>query len=199
MALKIRSYHQSEMTIDGSPVTFHLRRMNVDEFIEFESGFQRYGRGESPAGVDEAKHEAEARTWLTAAFTNYVSLPKGEIVDEDLVTDTCDGSITEGPAILRYFGARREILITILLNLYLENKLSESAKKALRSPTGSAPTSSEQTPTAIGDGPDSPATLAGRETSADLEDATAPSSDESSGTTSDSSPAPVPSEPSRLM
>lgn len=199
MPLKLTREIPYTVTVDGEPIRLFLTRMLIEEFVPFEAEFLAYARGRkttpNPAeavSVDEFKQKVAERAtggldyvgWLRSVFQRYVRVQAGDL--------EIDGrAVTRGEQFVDVLGRYGEVVSTVLFELWSRNKLSDEQKKTLASRPASATTSSPAPLTAdSGTAPATTATSAAPSSSATNADATAPSSDASSGTTD-----PLPSAP----
>lgn len=181
--------------IDDEPIPLRIKRMTVLQFEAFNAEFRAHahGRGAPTETDNETPDAALARLtaeveylkanaeWMLDVFEQYVSVAAGELFDEDESGEQVE--VTNGRQFAEMF-AGQDVLRTVLMQILLENALTEGQKKKLlsrsASPTGS-PT--EPSTEAAGETPEPIAESAAPEASAAVEDATVRLSDESSGTT----------------
>jgi hypothetical protein len=176
------------VTIDGESIRLHFRRMTVTEFETFEAFFTSYGKGRRPGETapapDEgwqalaqraADYNVANAAWILDAFERYVTVEPGDLTFEGEV-------VTSGARFVELFIGQTKMLIGVLGDLYLENKLTAQQKKTLQSLLASEAGSTSETASANGARPETTATNVESETSAASAVATAPSNDAGSGT-----------------
>lgn len=137
-----------------------------------------------------AEDEKEARAFLREAFETFVTVERG------LTEETLDGrevSITSGADLLRLFGARKDVLMTVLQAILNENTLDARQKKASSSPSASSTGSPALVKGRAGRRRATTAARAGTAASAAIGAATSTTPDASSGSTATSAPPGVPS------
>lgn len=181
MAIRVSNFHKTFIVVDGESVNLKIKRLTVDENTAFQRNFNTYNklkRGSelalqrgpdeealSAAEIDakrfflatdeerarllerEAKDSAEGNAFVISAIAEYVTAEPGQIVDEDSGQD-----VTAGADLVRFFGARNDVLIDMLVSIHLENTLSEQKKRMLRLQRASLITSPEAE-TATGEKP----------------------------------------------
>jgi len=94
----------------------------------------------------ETQDDAFASRLLTHAVTEYIRVDPGPLTLDE-------APVTTGAQLLALYAARPASLFTIITVIATENKLSEDAKKKLRSRSASASSSTAPIPPANGDGP----------------------------------------------
>lgn len=90
-------------------------------------------RAEYDAAVEA--DEADARVFLTEVFARYVTVERG-VIEE--LPDGTECSVTDGKDFLRVFGARGDVLGSVLAAVRTENTLDASQKKVSPSRVASA-------------------------------------------------------------
>jgi hypothetical protein len=161
MALHVSKSYPTTLIIDGERVAFRVRRLTIDEFTPFAYEFNRQGliheadelahtrrAGEESLSErqiraqrwrelsPEARHEQEqtvkaeterGNTFATESITAYITAEPNAVWDDD---DNC--WVTAGADLVRVFGARPDVLRDLVVEIFLQNRLSEEEKKKLR-------------------------------------------------------------------
>jgi hypothetical protein len=175
------------VTIDGETIRLHFRRMTVTEFETFEAFFTSYGKGRRPGETaqppDEgwqavaqraADYNIANAAWILDTFEQYVTIEPGDLTFEG-------EAVTSGRRFVELFIGQTKMLIGVLGDLYLENKLTAQQKKTLQSLLASEAGSTSETASANGARPETTATSVASETSVASVAVTAPPSDGGSG------------------
>ena len=113
--------------------------------------------------------EAESKKFLLYVFEEFVTVAKG--LTEEL-SDGVEQSVSSGIDLLPIFVARQDVIQKVLDSVWRENMLSTNQKKILRSPSDSSPSLGEPDPAQAGPKPETIASSAATEGSADNGDAT---------------------------
>lgn len=162
MPVRVASHYKAPIRIDGDILKLKIKRLNREEWIAFASEFERMQMetrgaellldrrpGEEALSEDdvEAKRlmelppferdefiqkrrdESTRQTEFgVASITSYVSVDgANELFDED-----ADRYVTDGADIVRLYSQRHDVLSTIIAEIFLQNRLSENAKKNLQ-------------------------------------------------------------------
>lgn len=122
--MRLKSYFETTIDIDGEPIRIRIKRQNHEEAMAFRERFSVLG---TDAGKDipEADHVA----FLVDAFKAYVTVEPEQLYLDDEAT-----SITDGEAFARAFGARMDVLVRVLTLVHVENNLSAANKERFYNP-----------------------------------------------------------------
>lgn len=94
----------------------------------------------------DAEDEKFSKQFLVDAISTYVTVPAGEVEDND-------EPVTTGAQLVRIFGARADVLRQLLQAIWTENTLSAAEKKVRRSLSGLSRSLNEQTLAVLGQTP----------------------------------------------
>lgn len=121
MALRVLSYHPSQIAIDGEILALRIARLDPEQALSFNASFRKIGSSPELAPAESEAEEKEAKAFIGHAIKAYVTLDPGQLF--------IDGSeVTAGEDLLRIFGARDAILSELLMTIYLENTLNSDQK-----------------------------------------------------------------------
>lgn len=173
--LTLSSVHKTTIRIDDEPVEVHVKRMTRGEGIAFEREFQRFLTPKGQLTPEEKdQHEANARTFIEDSIATYVSVPAGQIVEDER-------SLTTGEDLIRAFCTRKDVLLGFYQAIYSENFLGRALKNALSSQPIFSPGSRPPLKTAVGNAPAPIASSAGNTGTASNDTATAQTPTDPSG------------------
>lgn len=202
---RVTNYFDHAVSAVDGPIRLKLRRMTVGQFEAFNARFRVMssdrkveGAPEAAAGdpadqqvADDIAHLERNAAWVVDTFRKYVKVVPGDLVHEH--DDGSEEVVTDGARFAELYAAEAS---GVLAELWLQNKLTDSQKKILLSAHASANGSSSAASLAApGPTPATAAPAVAVEASASTVDATAPSSDGSSGTTDRFDSEPVQSAP----
>lgn len=171
--LSVSSKHSAKLSIDGTHVDVLVGRMQMAEFIEFETNYFEYGR---PArGAEDADDIAgraallarshELLKWVEDSVTKYASFPPGEVEIDGTPVET-------GAEIVRVFGARQLLMMQVINLVWASNRLPDGIKKNLKPLSDFLDGSSALSLDQAGNEPEPIATPADESTFAVIADAT---------------------------
>ena len=207
MPKRVTHYHPSQILIDGDIIRLRVACLTRDDLDQIEEEAELYGWIPSAGPADALKgprnpiQRKEATAWLRKMM-DWVDVEPGDFIVEGPGAGE-EREIRTGRELLdRYAGRYDDVIPMLLSTLFAEQRLSEEAKKNLRSQlaslagsNGAAPTAAVTAmPAAAGTRPDwtaAPVAPVGTTVSAG---ATEPNNSASSGMTVPSPSAPVPSE-----
>jgi hypothetical protein len=194
--LQVSRHHRGKLKIDGVEVTLLLRRMTMDEFIEFERAYFDFSQGEKGVRVDvDTTGLAPEDAFLAlqkAEATAHLRMTQAEKDDErartiaraaemmrwlkDQITQNAsfeageveiEGQpVVNGEDILRVFGARQVLMMQIINSMWAQNRLPEGMLKNLPSPSDFPDGSGERETDQAGPSPERIAGSAGEPGSA---------------------------------
>lgn len=154
----------------GDPVKDDKRRFVIsDDAIQQRRLAELGDAARAEYQKADADDEVWAKRFIQDAIEQYVSVPPGEIVDDD------GQEIRTGAELVRFFGGRGDVLKDLLFAIYGENSMSAPLKKIWRSQSAFSGGSSEPSPAAPGPTPAPTAGSAAPVASAISEPATASS------------------------
>jgi hypothetical protein len=133
---------------------------------------------EERARLEEAhaRHEAERDAFVAESISAFVKVEPDQITAE--LEDGSEISVTTGAQLVDAFSSRADVLKTVVDMIRIENMLSESRKKALRSLFDSSASSSAPATEASGSAPETTAAPVAAKASATSEAATVSSATE---------------------
>jgi hypothetical protein len=136
---QVKKHFDAPLDFEGAQITIHVKRMKLEEFLEFERSYTEYGR--PMPGADEAtKEEIEARAlrfiaWLRETFRAYLTVPAGELDDEH------GNPVLTGEELFDACGAQNDVRMDAVNQIFAQNRFPEDLRKKFWSPSGSATTS----------------------------------------------------------
>lgn len=139
------------VAIDGETVRLRFRRQSVEEFEVFNAWFIAFSEGRGQPTPPETSESAQA--WIARKEDEDLYLREHarrivEVLARDVTVEPgdflVDGQpITDGAALAQALSGESDLLVEIVRQLWIENRLSEAQKKTLRSQlafaTGSNP------------------------------------------------------------
>jgi hypothetical protein len=198
MAVTRKRHFDHTVEIDGEPVRLKIARLTVPQYEAFNAQFAAYkdGRGAPTLkdgqedSLEQVQREIAYRKanadWLLDTFEQYLTVVEGDLLDEDENGQMV--VVTSGLQFAQMFSGQESLIGSVLAEIWLQNRLTESQKKTLQllraSASGSTPTPSPEPP---GERPEPTATAAEIEASVDAAAVTDARNDTSSGTTDRSS------------
>jgi hypothetical protein len=154
--LKIAKTYEREVTIDDIKVKIAVKRLTVDEAHRLMRWIRETStRGmrstqditiEAPEDKFESalaltsEQELKARREVADLIRDFITIVPGQVQDEN------DADVVAGEDIVRVFGGSREVLSSMLGELYAANRLFPQEKKSSSSPLPSASGSAPATP-----------------------------------------------------
>ncbi len=209
--LRVTNFHRTKLIINEETLWFRIKRLTIEQWTRFRQEWDQFGKantarrllldrrpGEEQLTAEEvhtkrwAERPPEERDQILAeeraedehgdafaleAISAYVRAEPDQIYDED-----AGRYVTEGADLVRIFGSRRDVLLDLIAEIYLQNQLSTADKKKWLSRFDSGAGSSASA-SAPGERPEPTAPPAAPEASASSEAVTASPETSPSGAT----------------
>lgn len=178
MALKFYSIYRTAIDLGDEPLPINVKRLSPDDYDAFVVEFQRFT---APRGTVERTPEeltafdADRLVFFERTIREFVTVDPGALQMDDV-------DVVDGAGLLALFHARLDILVSILAQVYVQNRLAGVQKKTLNWPPASAPGSAASTAVPDGEQPAPTAASVESSSSVPIADATASSASVSSGT-----------------
>lgn len=164
--------------LDGTPLPIHVKRLSRPELDAFEKKWDGLinPRGDlsSLTEAEVAAREAEQLAFFEASIRDYVTVDEGLLVNRGK-------PVTDGAGVIDMFYARKDVLSSLLVAIFTQNRLAGVIGKNSNSPRDSGTGSARSIQPRGGDAPDSTADSVAPFSSAATGDATDVSRTASSG------------------